>query len=394
MKQLRPHPKFPRSQAAVAGLGYTEFSRDSGVSTFALAARAVKAAIDDAGLKIEDIDGLATYGVNDSIAPNYLAQALGIQSLGYFVDQWGGGNVSQSIIGQAALAVSSGVADCVVCYRALNARSEYRMGGTGRAPVPIWDAQFKTPGHNVPAQEIAMSARSHMLRYGTRSEDFGRVAVLCRENAIANERAMKREPLTLDDYMESRWVVEPFRLLDCCLETDGAVALVVVPADRAKDLRHPPAYIRGAAWGGGYSLVNNGYTEFPPSPGTILAKRVYDAAGLGPDDIEFAELYDCFTYSLLVQLEDFGFAEKGGVPGMLADGVFDRASGRLPVNTNGGLLSEGYIHGLNNTCEAVQQIRGEAGERQVAHNDVGLVTGNGAGFVMAYSCALVLTGAL
>ena len=129
------------------------------------------------------------------------------------------------------------------------------------------------------------------------------MAVLCRENAIANERAMMRKPLTLDDYMESRWIVEPFRLLDCCLETDGAVAVVVVPADRSTDLRHPPVYVRGAAWGGGYNLVNSGYTEWPPSPGTVLARRVYDAAGLGPDEIDFAELYDCFTYSLLVQLE-------------------------------------------------------------------------------------------
>jgi acetyl-CoA acetyltransferase len=393
MEQMKARSNFPREQAAIVGLGYTEFSRDSGVSTFALAARAVKAAVEDAGLQLDDVDGLATFGINDSIAPNFLAQALGIQSLSYFVDQWGGGSVSQSVIGQAALAVSSGVADCVVCYRALNARSEYRMGGTGRAPVPFWDAQYKTPGYNVPAQEIAMSARGHMLRYGTTYEDFGRIAMLCRQNALDNERAMMRTPLTLDDYLATRWVVEPFRLLDCCLETDGAVALVVVSADKAKDLPHPPVYVRGAAWGGGYNLVNNGYTEFPPTPARLLANRVYKAAGVGPDEIEFAEFYDCFTYSLLVQLEDFGFAEKGTVPGMLTDGTFDRATGRLPINTNGGLLSEGYIHGLNNACEAVQQLRGEAGPRQVPRHNVGLVTGNGAGFVMGYSCALVLTAA-
>jgi acetyl-CoA acetyltransferase len=384
---------FPRGQAAIVGIGATEFSKDSGVSTFALAARAVTTAVEDAGLELSDVDGLATYGIADTIAPNFLAQALGIESLSYFVDQWGGGSVSQSVVGQAALAVSSGVADCVVCYRALNARSEYRMGGTGRAPVPFWDQQFKVPAYSVPSQEIAMAARTHMLRYGTTHEDFGRVAVLCRQNAIDNERAMMRSPLTLDQYMESRWVVEPFRLLDCCLETDGAVALVVVSAERAKDLRRPPVYVQGAAWGGGYNLVNNGYTELPPAPGAVLAQRVYDAAGLGAADIEFAELYDCFTYSLLVQLEDFGLCERGAVPAAFADGAFDRGTGKLPVNTNGGLLSEGYIHGLNNTFEAVQQVRGEAGDRQVARHDVGLVTGNGAGFVMGYSCALVLTAA-
>ncbi len=393
MEQLKTRSNFPRAQAAIAGVGYTEFSKDSGVSTFALAVRAIKAAVEDAGLTIGDIDGLATYGIADTIAPNNLAQALGIESLSYFVDQWGGGSVSQSVVGQAALAVSSGVADCVVCYRALNARSEYRMGGTGRAPVPFWDSQFKTPGYNVPTQEIAMAARTHMLRYGTTNEDLGRVALLCRQNAIDNERAMMRKPLTLDEYMESRWIVEPFRMLDCCLETDGAVALLVVSADRARDLPHPPVFVQGAAWGGGYNLVNRGYTELPPIPSVKLANRVFNAAGVGPSDLDFAQLYDCFTYSVIVQLEDFGFAEKGEVPAMFADGTFDRATGKLPLNTNGGLLSEGYIHGLNNTLEAVQQLRGEAGDRQLSRHNAALVTGNGAGFVMGYSCALVLTAA-
>jgi acetyl-CoA acetyltransferase len=386
--------KFPRGQAAIAGIGCTEFSRNSGVSTFTLAARAVKAAVKDAGLQVRDIDGLATFGVNDSISPNVLAQSLGIQSMRYYVDQWLGGSVSLSVLGQASLAVSAGVADCVVCYRALNGRSEIRMSGSSASRLrPPWDMQFKvTAGYMAPSQEIAMAARAHMLRYGTSAEDLGRIAILSRRNASDNERAMMREPITMDDYLASRWIVEPFRKFDCCLETDGAVAVVVVSAERARDLPHRPVLIQGAAWGGGVNIVNNGYTDLAESPAKLIAPRLYDAAGIGPTDIDFAELYDCFTYTALSQIEGYGFAEPGGVPAMLADGAFDRGTGSLPVNTHGGLLSEGYIHGMNHVFEAVQQIRGEAAHRQVARHDVALVTGQ-LGYLSGYSSAVVLAGA-
>jgi acetyl-CoA acetyltransferase len=384
---------FPRGRAAIVGIGATEFSRDSQMSTFKLAARAVKAAIADAGLQVCDIDGLATFGVNDSISPNVLAQSLGIKSLHYYVDQWLGGSVSLSVIGQAALAVSAGVADCVVCYRALNGRSEMRMNGSSfSAGRPPWDVQFRiASGYLAPAQEIAMAARAHMLRYGTTSEDLGRIAVLSRSNAVDNERAMMRQPMTLQDYMASRWIADPFRMFDCCLETDGAVAVVVVNADRAKDLPHRPVLVQGAAWGGGINLANNGHVDLAESPAKLIAQRLYDAAGVGPSDIDFAEFYDCFTYSVLSQIEGYGFCEAGGVPAMLADGAFDRATGSLPINTHGGLLSEGYLHGMNHVYEAVQQIRGEAQHRQVAKHDVALVTGQ-LGYVSGYSSAVVLAG--
>jgi acetyl-CoA acetyltransferase len=386
--------RFPRSQAAVVGIGCTEFSRDSGVSVFTLAARAVKAAVADAGLRPSDIDGLATFGTNDSIAPNLLAPALGMKNLNFYVDQWYGGSVSLSMLGQAALAVSSGVADCVVCYRAINGRSESRLNGSATTVArQPWDMAVKSSaGIVAPAQEIALAARSHMERYGTTSEDLGRIALLSRGNALNNERAMMRTPMTMDDYLESRWIVDPFRKFDCCLETDGAVAIVVVSADRAKDLPHRPVLIRGAAWGGGVNVVNNGHEDLSQSPATSMAPRLYQAAGLGPSDIDFAEFYDCFTYTVLSQLEGYGFAEPGGVPDMLADGAFDRATGSLPINTHGGLLSEGYLHGLNHVYEAVEQIRGEAGDRQVDAHDVALVTGQ-LGYVSGYSSAAVLVGA-
>lgn len=386
--------RFPRSQAAIAGIGCTEFSRDSGVSVFTLATRAIKAAIADAGLRLSDIDGLATFGTNDSVAPNVLAQALGMQSMSWYVDQFYGGSVSLSILGQASLAVSAGVADCVVCYRALNGRSEMRLNGsamsTGRLP---WDIAAKLPaGIIAPAQEIALAARSHMERFGTTSEDLGRIALLSRHNALDNERAMMRKPLTMDDYLASRWIVEPFRKFDCCLETDGAVAVVVVSAERAKDLPHRPVTVRGAAWGGGVNVVNNGHTDLSESPAKLIAPRLYAAAGLGPDDIDFAELYDCFTYTVLSQIEGYGFAEPGGVPEMMADAKFDRQGGSLPINTHGGLMSEGYLHGMNHIYEAVEQIRGDAGGRQVPRHDVALVTGQ-LGYVSGYSSAAVLVGA-
>jgi acetyl-CoA acetyltransferase len=385
--------RFPRGQAAIVGIGCTEFSKDSGVSTFALATRAIRAAMADAGLDLSEIDGLCTFGTSDSVSPNLLAQALGIQSLNYYVDQYLGGSVSMSVIGQATLAVSAGVADCVVCYRALNGRSELRKNGANSNPTRApWDIQFKMPsGYMVPAQEMAMNARAHMLRYGTKSEDLGRIAVLSRTNALDNERAMMRKPMTLDDYMASEWIAEPFHKLDCCLETDGAVAVVIVNAERARDLPHRPVLIQSAAWGGGISIANNGFDDPAESPGRPIADRLFKAGGIGPKDIDFAEFYDCFTYPVLSQIEGYGFAKPGEVPDMLKDGAFDRAGGQLPINTHGGLLSEGYIHGMNHVYEAVQQVRGDAGHRQVKRHDVALVTGQ-LGYVSGYSSAIILRG--
>jgi acetyl-CoA acetyltransferase len=386
--------KFPRGQAAIVGIGCTEFSKDSGVSVFNLAARAIKTAVADAGLTLGDVDGLATFGPNDSVSPNAVAQALGIQSMSWYLDHFLGGSVSISVVGQAALAVSAGVADCVVVYRALNGRSELRYNGSGmgRSRQP-WDIPYKmTSGYFAPTQEIAMAARSHMLRYGTQYEDFGRIAIMSHNHAADNERAMLRNRITMDEYLSSRFISDPFHLFDCCLESDGAAAVVIVRADRAKDLPHRPAFIQGAAWGGGITIANNGWEDVAESPARPIAERVYTAAGVGPDDIDFAEFYDCFTYPVLSQIEGYGFAEPGGVPDKLLDGAFDRATGSLPVNTHGGLLCEAYIHGINHVYEAVEQIRGDAGVRQVDRHDTALVTGQ-LGYVSGYSSAVVLVGA-
>ncbi len=378
-----------RDRVAIAGIGMTELSKDSGVSTLTLGCRAILAAVADAGLRPEQIDGIATHRVGDSVLPGVLAQALGLRDLRWYVDQFGGGSTSCSIVGQAALAVHAGLADAVVCYRAINARSEFRMGGIGRPLVDAVETQYQAPyGYFAPPQQFAMAAREHMLRYGTTHEQLGAVAVAQRAHAADNERALQRAPITMDDYLASRWVVEPFRLLDCCLETDGAVAVVLTSAERARDLRQRPVLIRGAAWGSGFTLYSNQQPDLTVTPAAAMARRLWSLAGLGPSDVDVAELYDCFTYTVVVQLEDYGFCEKGEGGDFVASGA-TRLGGRLPVNTHGGFLSEGYVHGLNHVYEAVSQLRGDAGARQVAGAEVALCTAQ-PGYVSGNTGALVL----
>jgi acetyl-CoA acetyltransferase len=380
-----------RDSTAIVGVGYTPFSKDSGVSTLTLALRAIHAAVEDAGLTLRDIDGLATHRVGDSALPATVLQSLGLSDVGYFVDQFGGGSASHAIVGNAAMAVATGAAEVVVCYRALNARSGFRMSGAGRPPPDQVEFQYQAPyGYLAPAQQFGMAARAHMLRYGTTAEQLGAVAVAQREHAVANERALLRTPITLDDYLASRWIAEPFRLLDCCLETDGAVALVVTSADRARDLRRPPVLIRAAAWGGGQTLYSNG-NDLTESAARRMAPRLFAQAGIGPEDVDVAMLYDCFTWSVLVQLEDYGFCPKGE-GGPFAESGATRLGGSLPVNTHGGFLSEGYVHGLNHIAEAVAQLRGDAGVRQVAEAEIALSTAQ-PGYVAGNTSALILRSA-
>lgn len=380
-----------RDSTAIVGVGYTPFSKDSGVSTLTLALRAIHAAVEDAGLTLRDIDGLATHRVGDSALPATVLQSLGLSDVGYFVDQFGGGSASHAIVGNAAMAVATGAAEVVVCYRALNARSGFRMSGAGRPPPDQVEFQYQAPyGYLAPAQQFGMAARAHMLRYGTTAEQLGAVAVAQREHAVANERALMRTPITLDDYLASRWIAEPFRLLDCCLETDGAVALVVTSADRARDLRRPPVLIRAAAWGGGQTLYSNG-NDLTESAARRMAPRLFAQAGIGPEDVDVAMLYDCFTWSVLVQLEDYGFCPKGE-GGPFAESGATRLGGSLPVNTHGGFLSEGYVHGLNHIAEAVAQLRGDAGVRQVAEAEIALSTAQ-PGYVAGNTSALILRSA-
>jgi acetyl-CoA acetyltransferase len=385
-----------RDRAAIVGVGYTPFTSNSGVSTLTLASDAILAALADAGLTVKDVDGIATHRVGDSVPPWVVGPALGIREVNWFHDQFGGGSVSHAMVGQAALAIAAGVAEVVVCYRAINARSEFRMGGTGRGASPMFDAQYQAPyGYFAPPQQFAMFTRAHMIKYGTTHEHLGHVAVTQRANAAYNERAVKREPITLDDYFASRWIAQPLRLLDCCLETDGACAIVITSKERARDLRQPAVLIGGAVWGGGDSFFSGGsspgragVTDFTVTEAARIAPRLYGMAGLGPADIDVAELYDCFTYSVIVQLEDYGFCAKGDGGPFAASGETG-LGGTIPVNTHGGFLSEGYVHGINHIAEAVSQLRGTAGRRQVRGAEVALSTAQ-PGYVLAGTSALIL----
>jgi acetyl-CoA acetyltransferase len=375
-------------KAAIAGIGYTEFSKNSGVSTLTLATRAIMAALDDAGLEPDKLDGIATHRVGDSIGSAVVNHVMGLRDPHYYLDQFGGGGVSHSVVGQAALAVATGAATYVVCYRAINARSEFRMGGTGRPPVDAIETQYQAPyGYLAPPQQYAMAGRAYMLKAGIDERHLGAVAVTQRKHAESNPRALMRKPLTMEEYLAARMIVEPLRLYDCCLETDGAVALLVTTAERARDLKKTPVLISGAVWGGGHTLFSN-QQELAQTAAWRSAPRLFAMAGLTPADVDVAEIYDPFSFAVPMQLEAYGFCAPGGGGDFVLSGA-TALGGELPVNTHGGFLSEGYVHGLNHACEAVSQLRGEAGARQVPNAEIALSTG-APGYVGGATSALLL----
>lgn len=377
-----------RNAAAIVGVGYTPYSKESGVTTMTLAARAILAALDDAGLTVADVDGLAAFSISDSTSPMMMPRVLGMPDLTYFLHQFGGGSVSHSVVAEASMAVASGAAEVVVCYRALNDRSGVRFGQQ-RPNMPDPEAQFLVPhGCFSPAQQFAMAARAHMLRFGTTSEQLGAIPVTQRANAVLNERAVMREPITIEDYLSSPMIADPLHRLDCCLETDGGCAVVVTTPERARSLRQLPVLVRGAVWGPGHNRFCAGWEDLTETGVKYSAPRLWRTAGVGPEEIDVAEIYDAFSFGALVQLEDYGFCAKGEGGPFVASGAIAR-DGSLPVNTHGGLLSEGYIHGLNHVCEAVVQLRGDAGERQVAGAELALSTGE-SGLLGAHTSALVL----
>jgi acetyl-CoA acetyltransferase len=286
------------------------------------------------------------------------------------------------------MAVVTGQAETVVCWRAINARSEWRMGGTGRAAPDTVEFQYQVPyGYSTPPQQFAMAARRWMHDRGVGERDLGAVAIAQRVHAGRNPAAMMRTPMTMEDYLASRWVVEPFRLFDCCLETDAAVAVVVTTTERARHLARPPVAISGAAWGSGQMLVSNrrGYSV---TSAAAASKRLWAQAGFGPADLDVAEIYDAFTSLVLAQLEDYGIVGPGEAAAFVREG-HTALGGSLPVNTHGGHLSAGYVHGLNHLAEAVRQLRGDCGERQVPGAEVALSTGQ-CGYVAGNTSALAL----
>lgn len=384
MIDYTPH----RDQCAITGIGETAYTRASGMSDLALAVIACQHALADAGISAAEVDGVVRNDF-DTVSHNELTDALGIPNLTYWGINGAGGSAAPAQIAQAVAAIESGQASTVLVFRALNGRSGAdRYGQTRRAvdgPMEVgggstYDEYFLPHGLAVAGQVYAMIARRHMIEYGTTSEHLAHIAINGRERANANPRAqLGHKLMTMADYETARMISDPLRLFDYCLETDGACALVVTSAERARDARKPAALIRAVSMATGPQpkggvlfpvLLRENYTTFPSAE---VAKTLYARAGLGPDEIGVAQIYDCFTITVLIQLEDYGFCEKGeGGPFAASGGL--GLSGRLPINTGGGHLSEGYIHGLNHVVEGVRQIRGES-TSQAPNSEICLVTG-------------------
>lgn len=376
-----------KDRAAIVGIGETEYSMSSGRSELQLACEAILKAVEDAGLSIKDVDGITKLS-GDSTSEALIATTMGIPNLRFFGEIGYGGGGSHGTVVHAAMAVASGMADVVVCFRALNGQSRRgvrRGGGDGR--MNYGERSFGDPyGLLAPAQFYAILARRHMYEYGTTSEQFGAVAVAQRRHASMNPRAQMREPITLADHQHSRMIADPFRLLDCCLQTDGGCAVVVTSAERARELRQPPAYILGAAQGTGF-LPCAGHNR-PDlqilTQGQQTAREVFRVAEVEPKDIKAVEIYDHFSWFPIATLEAYGFCGIGEGGPFVESGRIE-IGGELPLNTHGGLLSEGYMQGLNHVLEATRQIRGTS-TAQVPNADLVLSCGAS----MEPSSALIL----
>ena len=352
-------------EAAIAGIANTEFSKNSGVSELELASTAVRDAIADAGLKPSDIDGMTTFTL-DATDEIEIARAVGIGDLTFYSRVPHGGGAATGLIHQAVMAVATGQANAVVCYRALNGRSGFRYSSGVSGDIITSDTihwGWYTPyGLMTPASWVAMYTTRYMHLAKDVQEAMFEIAYTQRQYAAKNPAAFFYErPFDRAEYDESRMIVSPFRMLDCCMETDGGSAVVITRADMAKDLPNPPVIIKGvgqAAAANMESMTSFYREEIAAIPSMdIAAKEAYRQSGLTPDDIDAAVIYDAFTPIVLWQLGSWGFCDILDAPQFVLDGAF-RPDGRLPANTHGGQLSEAYIHGVNGIVEATRLVRG------------------------------------
>ncbi|TIC79782.1 lipid-transfer protein [Crenobacter intestini] len=373
-------------QVAIVGLGATEFSKDSGRSEIRLATEAVLAALADAGIDPTEVDGLSTFAVDNNPEREVFRQ-IGGKELKFFSRIPEGGGAACGPFLHAMMAIATGVANVVVVYRAMNERSWYRFGAgmQGKAPDPFFETTnfgwYIPHGLVSPASWVAMSARRYMHEYGALSEDFGRVAVAARDFAATNPAAFfYGKPITLEEHQSSRWIAEPLHLLDCCQESDGAVAMVLVSREYAKKLKQTPVFLKAAAQGTAYDqqMMTSYYRPSIsglPEAG-LVARQLWQMSGLTPKDIQTAVIYDHFTPFVLTQLEEYGFAGRGEAKYFVREGRHARG-GDLPVNTHGGQLGEAYIHGVNGVAEAVRQVRGSAANQVSGVRNVLVTAGTG-----------------
>ena len=368
-----------RDKSCVSGIGETVYMRGSTKTAFELQIESSLKAINDAGLDPKDIDGIIPIGIVSGTADDFI-ENFGLPDLRFSAVVPHGGASPVMALQCAAAAVAAGACNHVLITFGRNVSAASNKAGARIHQMPQFHyvTEFEYPmGAIAPAQLYAPMARRHMELYGTTVEQFGEVAVACREHALLNGNAVMKKPITLEDHRNSRMIADPFRLLDCSLESDGGAAVIISAADRAADLRHRRVYIAGVAEG------------HPDSPGSITqrldmtslgiakaAPRAFRMAGVTHADIDVAEIYDCFTYAVIRQLEDMGFCAKGE-GGPFVQGGRLRLGGALPTNTHGGLLSQAHVWGLNHIVELVRQLRGDAGRAQVKDAELGVVTGYG-----------------
>ncbi len=344
-----------KDRTAITGVGWSAFTKASGTTPMGLAAQASLNAIDDAGLSVKDIDGIVTFrygrAPRSEVYPEELMHAIGIEDLSYQVFSNLGGSEPCSVVTTAATAVLAGVCKNVLVFYSGNGRSE-RLSSLRDMPMGVAGARQLEYAYGAvnAATLFGRPVMAHMAKYGTTNLDMAHVAVSQRQHAMLNTKAMMRKPLTVEEHQASPWIVHPFRLFDTCLQSDGAVALVISSAEQARDLRQAPVYIMAASGSADTRSI-------PWETGCQKASsKLYAAAGITSQDVDLAELYDPFTGICLLHIEGFGLAPKGEGAAWVKDGN-NGLDGSTPVNTHGGLLSEAHIHGLNAIAEAVQQLR-------------------------------------
>ena len=385
MTAVAPTPASTLKDAAcVVGIGETAVCRKpgSGLSEMALQLKAVASALDDAGLEAREIDGILPFpnlGRAEAFAAN-----LGCENLRFAATLNLGGAAPVAALRMAAMAVASGCANHVLVPAGWNGFSGARtreISATDSDAIPgatVARDYYLPFGLSAPPHWYALMAQRHMHEYGTRGEQLGAVAIAMRKHAQLNPGALMRgRPMTMADYLASPTICAPYRLLDCCLETDGAAAFIVTSRERARDLRQAPVTILGAASGQPYpadDIINR--KDLHRTGLTSAAPEAFAMAGLTPADVDFAQIYDCFTFEVIQQLEEAGFCRRGEGGAFVENGGIE-LGGRLPVNTHGGLLSHAHLLGVGHVTEAVRQLRGEAGERQVEDAEIGVVTGWG-----------------
>lgn len=380
-------------KTAIAGVGVTAFGKLPGRSAWSLQTEAVRRAIEDAGLSKDDVDGLLTAPPLSEpllLHAELLGGKLGLRT-NYLSQKFIGGASAVAIVAEAAMAVEAGLCQVAVCVYGENAKTGMPMlfgrAQMGRGQAPSDDIAYGLAGG--PIME-ARAAKRYMHEFGVTEEMLGSVAIAFRDHASRNPAATYREPLTMEQYLANKYISEPLRVLDCTIgASDGAVAVIVTSAERARDLAKPPAFIAGVGVAANLQGLSDPdhYTSYP---GARSAQTAYDMAGLGPDDVDVAQFYDCFTSTVLITIEDYGFCKRGEAGHFALEGNL-LLDGQLPSNTSGGLLSEANLVGWNVLAEGVRQTRGES-TSQVADAEVCIVAGQG-GFHAAHSTMLLTRGA-